>query len=238
MKVVTSSKADVTIRTNAMPSGILLRQEHINEVREGLERSGLISLTQAEVDDLQGLAFRYLFKLDEKLLNEMELSRKTLGLGSSYVALHLRTGFVGASYTENLTNWDRTSSEWESAFQCALNTADKYFGNNSLVFLATDSDEVKDFGISKYGNRIRTLRNPIVHINRVSLNRNRQKEDEKKGVLTVWVEHLLLAQAEFLVHGRSGLAWTAGQLCSLFGNNRTRSIHHKCTIRQFYYQLF
>ena len=216
----------MTLLTNAMPSGILYWQEEINEIREGLKQSGLIELSPLDLDNLQGLLFRYLFKLDEELLNEMELSRKMLGLDSSpYVALHLRTGFVGAKFTEDRPRWDRTPTVWESAFRCAINAADKHLENDSLVFLATDSDKAKDFGISVYGNRIRTLRNPIIHLDNV-IHPNR--EDEKLAILTIWVEYLLLAQAEFLVLGRSGLAWTAGQLCGLFGNNRTLSIHQDC----------
>ena len=227
LKTLSGNRRSVIIETNAMPSGILNRHEQIIEIQEGLNRSGLIGLSQEELDNLQGLAFRYLFRLDENLLKELELSKKTLGLDSSpYVALHLRTGFVGAKYTEKTSKWDRDASIWESALKCALNTADKHLGNDSLVFLATDSVEVKKLATSKHGTRIRTLQNPIIHVNRIHL--SKPSETTKKGVLTAWVEHLLLAQGEFLLRGNSGFSWTAGQVCGLVGNNRTLSIHKDC----------
>ena len=226
LRTITSNRSSVIIQTNARLSNILYMHEQINEIQEGMNRSGL-NLSSEQLNDLQGLTFRYLFRLDEKLLKEVELSKKILGLDSSpYVALHLRTGFVGANYVENLSRWDRDSSIWESAIQCALNTADMHLGNDSLVFLATDSVEVKKFATSNHGTRIRTLQNPIIHVNRIHL--SKPSETTRKGVLTVWVEFLLLAQSELLLKGDSGFSLAAGQICGLDGNHRMLSIYEDC----------
>lgn len=227
-QVIGSNSTNVIITTNMEPSSLLDPQRNGDQewIRSGLMWMGLSHLTPAELDDVVGLIFRFLFRLDSKVLEEVQVALGVLGLQDSpYTALHLRTGFAGMAHQEleRHPKLMHDISDWHSGLQCALDAADRAAAGDTgrgLVFLATDSNLVKDLAVSKYGNRVRTLRNSLIHVDRLVKQRHVATTDEAEGVVVVWVELLLLARAEVLVRGESGYSWTSGLLCGL-NNNRT-----------------
>ena len=177
-----------------------------------------------------GPAVRYLFKFNEEVIGELQLARDTLGLTGPYTALHVRTGFVGMAHKEhsNLSKLKHSSSQWAASYHCAVSTADRSLGKNSLIYLATDSDKVKDLAIHIYPHRFRTLNNALVHVDK--LPHLKQASDsletnEEEGILVVWIELFLLAQANTIVRGGSGYSWIAGHLCGL-KNDKKNNIWH------------
>lgn len=227
-RTIASNVSHVVISTNMEPSSLLNPERNGNQewILAGLKWSGLSHLTPAELNDVVGIVFRYLFSIDKKVLKEMHLATDTLGLGSSpYTALHVRTGFAGIGEYQELARHPKLEhnvSKWHFALDCALDTANRRGngsrqGNGSVVFLAADSNLVKDIAISKYGHRIRTLRNTLVHVDKLPRD-HVLSSTEREGILVTWVEFLLLAQAEVLVRGDSGYSWTAGVLCGPYGN--------------------
>ena len=232
-RVIGSNSTNVIITTNLEPSALLDPQRSGDQewIRSGLVWTGLSHLTPAELDNVVGLVFRFLFRIDDKVLEEMQVALGVLGLQSPYTALHLRTGFAGMAHQElkRHPKLMHDTSDWHSGLQCALSVADKMTGDNGsgLVFLATDSNLVKDLATAKYGHRVHTLRNSLIHVDKVAKQSHVVSTDEAEGMVVVWVELLLLARAEVLVRGESGYSWTAGLLCGL-NDNRTVLINH-CT---------
>ena len=79
-----------------------------------------------------------------------------------------------------------------------MSTADKFIGNNSLIFLATDSNVVKEMAVNCYGSRFKTLNNHLVHSGFIKGRRNVLKM-EKEGILYGLVDLILLAESHVLV---------------------------------------
>lgn len=225
-RVIGSNLTHVVLSTNLEPSSLLdsERSGNQNWIRAGLSWSGLSHLTPTDLDDTVGVIFRYLFTLRSELWAEVQSAKAALGLlpPVPYVALHLRTGFAGMEHHAELVRHPKLEhnvSVWHSDLECAMRTADTYLGNDSVVFLATDSNLVKDLALARYGARIRTLRNSLVHLDKLGKNSTLQlSAAEKEGVLVVWVEFLLLAQAEVLVRRESGYSWIAGLISGMHGN--------------------
>ena len=183
----------------------------------GLKQAGLLYLSRFEFDNIVGLIFRYLFQLNNGLLKEVSRAKEVLQLhGQPYIGIHIRTGFVGVKQVNDFNNFKQTKDEldWKTALQCAVEVANKFFGSSSPIFLATDSNLVKDMAIRIHGTRFRTLNNYLLHIDQI----NRTKEPEhlqKEGALYTLVDLILLAQSYVQVRGLSGFAWLASLICGL-----------------------
>ena len=233
-RIIASNKTNVIISTNLEPCSLLDSKRNGNQdwIRSGLIWSGLAHLLPSDLDDTVGLVFRYLFKLREDILDEVMAAREVLGLMGPYTALHLRTGFASMNHHEELMRHPKLQqnvSVWQTVLHCAVKAANHFLGNNSLVYLATDSNLVKEMAVTQYPQRFRTLKNSLVHVDKLGKSQHQQLEprEEGEGVVVVWVELLILAQAKVLVKGESGYSWTSGLLCGMHGN-RTISTT-KCT---------
>ena len=214
------SEQHVVISTNLMPSEAVKRFPTINQSWL-LDLFDLAELSGHDLDDFTGVVFRYLFKIDNRLLEEVSKAKKALNLknGLLYTAIHIRTGFSGVLFNSeiNKKRFLRKKHQWKAALECAMLTADKFVGNNSLIFLATDSNVVKEMAINTYGSRFKTLSNHLVHIDSIKGKRNFLKM-EKEGILYGLVDLILLAESHVLVRGRSGFSWFSGNLCRPLSN--------------------
>ena len=214
------SKQHVVIATNLMPSHTVKKFPTINQSWL-LDLFDLVELSDHDLDDFTGLAFRYLFKLDSRLLEEVSKAKKALNLKNSllYTAIHIRTGFSGVLYGSEIYHrrFLKGKRQWKAALECAISTADKFVGNNSLIFLATDSNVVKEMAVNCYGSRFKTLKNNLVHSDSIKGRRNVLKM-EKEGILLGLVDLILLAESHVLVEGISGFSWLAGTLCRPLSN--------------------
>lgn len=229
-RVIGSNQTHVVISTNLEPSSLLDGERSGDQewIRAGLQWSGLSHLSPTQLDDIMGVAFRYLFRLKTELWEEVELAREVLGLASPtpYTALHVRTGFAGMSHHVELVRHPKLEHNitvWQSSLKCAFQTADRRLGNGSVLFLATDSYLVKDMAVALYGARVRTLRNYLLHVDKLEKESSLELgASEREGVWVVWVEFLLLAQAEVLVRADSGYSVVAGLVAGMDGN---RTVH-------------
>lgn len=217
LQVIVGSHPLVAIRTNLLPSGLLYGRvpKSVQWIKEGLASLGLDQLTRFEFDQLMGVAFRYLFKFSSEIVKEMAAARSTLGLagGLSYVGVHIRTGFIG-SKTEVQPHHYKLSQnpkQWTLAFKCAL----KVFDNQEMVpiFLATDSNTVKDIALREYGDRVRSLNDTVVHVDNFRPPPGKVTKVVKEGVMSVWVELVMLAEAHTVVMGKSGYSFLGQSLC-------------------------
>ena len=82
---------------------------------------GLHLLTKAEMNEILGIAFRYLFQFRNDLLQIMNSAKHRLALDKQkYVSVHIRTGFVGTNHLERTTSpkFIRKEDQWEKMLQC------------------------------------------------------------------------------------------------------------------------
>ena len=219
LKIISGKKQYVVMVTN-MEVSLISNLSKANQVwlREGFDLAGLSQLSNHELDDILGLVFRYLFKLDKQLLKEVSKAKKKLGLTDQrYVGLHIRSGFFKMKSGQEGSHPKLLVGEnnWKTALQCAVSTANKFIGNESLIFLATDSNFVKEMASKLHGPRFRTLQQNIDHVDRVKSN---SKNKNTAAAMTTLVDLLLLAESYVQVRGASGYSWVAGLLCGPLPN--------------------
>ena len=170
LKSIGGKRRDIFLATNLEPYKLLSSKKRnlgIQWIVNGLTNTGLGDFRPEDMDGLLGPVFNYLFRLDSNLLDKVNQARSILGLeGNPYVGVHVRTGFAGAKFQEPDKNPKlvRQQHSWEEILECAVRTADRLLGNDSLIFLACDSIMVKDIAHRRYGQRIRTIHNKLMQM--------------------------------------------------------------------------
>ena len=187
-------------------------------IRKALKAVGLSPLMKQRnfFDQLSGVIFRFLFTLPGNLVADAKHLEKSFGLQSrNYVSVHIRTGFVGSVFEEKTNTTpkkiQKNKDSWDDKMKCSLKLANERVGKNSLVFLATDSHNVKELALKKYSRRIRTL--PIKNIVH-SDHSNTWKGVDSSAFRDMWTDILLLAKGKLIVLSHSGFSRFALQLCS------------------------
>ena len=214
-----------------------LELELINEQKnkpqwliDELKRTGLNTLTNREINQLLGTAIRYLFVFRDDVIPKVNDAMHSIGLdGRKYVAVHVRTGFVGSnlekSESANHQKCIRKKEQWEQILNCAVSVANSNSGQNSSIFLATDSKLVKDLAAKKFGSRFKTLDVVLTHVDRIDKIHG-PGTVEREGIMSAWVDFFLLAQSYAQVRASGDRIWGSGfdlgasHLCGLPSNRR------------------
>ena len=208
----------IALQSNMFPSSLVYGRVPVSMdwIKQGMDTLGLNKLSQFEINEVMGLAFRYLFTFSKEIVAETDEARRILGLvNQAYVGVHLRTGFEGSKSHEenNHPKLIKDRWQWEATLNCAYTHATDRLGKNALLFLATDSALVKAMALQKYKDRVRSLNNSVIHIDDFTPPPEEVGDFEKEGVMSVWVELVLLAEAHSLIIGRSGFSFLAQSLC-------------------------
>ena len=193
---------------------------------------------------LCGELLRYLFTFSQEVLEKVEQAQKQIGIfDTPYVGVHIRTGFFGTEFQEvgkfSRFKITRADNKWQSTMNCSTRLASKLLTPNAPVYLATDSYLVKTQAAKGNGTQIRSINMMLQHVALLGeskakkhkqssvpdTNMNLTSEpDEIQGISTLsgvdgymatWVDFLLLARADILVHSISGFSTIAGQFCSI-----------------------
>ena len=206
-------------------------------IMSGLNRLGLgdiLSLSGSKYMKesstfISGRILRFLFKFSPDVLSMVEEVQKSLGIlrHQRYLAVHIRTGFLGNKYEEsghlNPLRVYRSNATWLNTLDCSLRLANHLIGPDSLIFLASDSYVVKDLISRRYGNRIRTANVTLQHVQYIG---NKRQDVRMDGFMATWIDFLLLARSYVVVHSISGFSNIAGRFCS---NPRHYCVPHcKC----------
>ena len=205
---------------------------------DGLKRTGLNTLTNEEINQLFGIALRYLFMFRDDVIPKVNDAKHSMGLDMhKYVAVHVRTGFVGSnlekSESANQRKCIRKKEQWEQMLNCAVHVANSNTGRNSSIFLATDSKLVKDLAAKKYGSHFKTLDVVLTHVDRLD-KKHGPSTAEREGLMSAWVDFFLLAQSYAQVRVGSDWVWGSGfdlgssHLCGLPSNRRFNGLKN-CT---------
>ena len=67
--------------------------------------------------------------------------------------------------------------------KCAVTIADKSLEHSSLIFLATDSNKVKEMAVATYGMRFRSLNNTLIHVGTWDKQMKKPHRQEQEGAL-------------------------------------------------------
>ena len=222
MKAIGSNLTKVAISSNLELDAVKQQKVTPQWLIDGMNRTGLHVLTNEEIKEIFGIAFRYLFQMGRNLSLILNTAEHQLGLDiHKYVAVHIRTGFVELARPENW-RWSKfiQRKQWEQALMCAVSMANSSVGSNSLIFLATDSKSVKDLAARMYGSQYKTLNVKPVHLDFMDKHTG-PNTAAVEGVLSAWVDFFLLAQSYVLVktgsdsHKGSGFDVGASQLCAI-----------------------
>ncbi len=237
LSVIESNETNIILSTNFDPSSLLNKDRNGNDpewLLTGMQWHGLSDLSMDELNDIVGITFRYLFKFDKLVYRELAAAARVMKLTRTpYIAVHVRTGFADTPPYEELMHHPKllqNDSEWREALQCAVNVANRYPGkNNTFIYLSTDSKLVKQIALGKYGMRIRTLNNVLLHVDRLDKDPHPVWADETEGLISVWVEFLLLARGRMLVRGESTYSRIAGLLCGMYKESRNVKHFRNCS---------
>ena len=222
MKAIGNKMAKVAISSNIELEAVKKQIVAPQWLIDGMNRTGVDVLTDIEIKNIFGIAFRYLFQMGRNVSLMVNSTKDRLGLNiHKYVAVHIRTGFVGSAHLEDI-RWSKfiKRKHWEQVLMCAVSMANTSVGSNSPIFLATDSKAVKDLAARMYGSRYKTLNFIPVHLDRLDKHSG-PKTAADKGILSTWVDFFLLAQSYVLVkagsysNSGSGFNIGASQLCGI-----------------------
>ncbi len=169
----------------------------------------------------QGELIRYLFSFSQDVLRKVNEAQKSMSIFNvSYIGVHIRTGFYGTQYQENLgirifkMKIFRKEDTWYSTLNCSLRLSDKS-PDKIPLYLATDSYQVKQLATKQYGNRVKSLNMTLQHV-AIPFKEGAGDVSTLSGVdgfMATWIDFLLLARSEVLVHPISGFSTIAGMFC-------------------------
>ena len=218
LESVMGSRTWIALRTNMFPSSLVYGsvEAAVDWIKQGMETLGLDKLSPLEINKVMGLAFRCLFTFSKEIVAEIDQARQVLGLNNwRYVGVHLRTGFEGSENQResNHPKLIKNRKQWEAMLNCAYTHAVDILGKNALLFLATDSHLVKDMALQKYKDRVRTLNDSVIHTEHFKPRPEEVGDYEREGVMSIWVDLVLLAEAHSVIMGRSGYSFLAQSLC-------------------------
>ena len=224
MNAIGSNLTKVAISTNLELEAVNKQILRPQWLIDGMKRTGLDVLTNKDINEIFGIAFRYLFQMGKDLSLAVNSAEHLLGLDKKkYVAVHVRAGFAGSAHPEKrrVAKILREREQWEQMLLCAVSMANVNVGSDSLIFLATDSKIVKDLAARMYGSRFKTLNVTLTHTRRIELN-----IASIEGLLSSLVDFFLLAQSYVIVKAGSdwingsGFSIGASQLCGIPGGQR------------------
>ena len=144
-------------------------------MHKALQEIGFVALLtdkkqKIPVNFLSGELLRYLFHFKRSVVDGVDQVQKQLGLdaGNPYLAVHMRTGFLGMKQEEsghfNSDKIYRSPEDWERTLTCSVSLSNKLFGSKSVIFLATDSEKVKELAMEKYSERFVMINVTLQHV--------------------------------------------------------------------------
>ena len=168
--------------------------------------------------------FTYLFKFSKDLVKRVEAYQRQLGFyNQDYLAVHLRTGFMGTPDQEKFVTRYIHSGwkffyhdwEWDCILKHAIHLRDEVLGPDKPIYLSTDSSLVRTKVDTVYRNHHIVYGNlSLVHsrFNHKSCGSMAHDESAVEGHLAMWLDFFLLGSAKVLVHPDSSFSVNAAFL--------------------------
>lgn len=213
LNIIGSSRLWIAVETNMLPSSLVHHRvpKSIEWIKKAMVSLGLDGLSQFEFDSLMGIAFRYLFRFSDEIARELASARTVLGLTNlTYVGIHVRTGHFNKNFIESHYKLNTSPKQWEKVLNCSKSA----IKHKVPLFVATDSTEMKEYAVHNYGSIVRSLNNSVIHVN-IVFDKTSQAltTAQREGIKSMWIELVLLAEADTVVMGKSGYSFFAQGLC-------------------------
>ena len=125
MKAIGGNLTKVAISSNLELEAVRKQIFKPQWLVDGMKRTGLDVITNKDINEIFGIAFRYLFQMGRDLSLIVNSAKHLLELDTDkYVAVHVRAGFVGSAHPEGrATKILSTRKQWEQMLLCAVNMA-------------------------------------------------------------------------------------------------------------------
>ena len=156
-------------------------------------------LTKFTVSDLFESVLSYLFILTQSLQKGLDKFRNEHVKGNKTVCVHYRAG-KNPTIPNDAPRWgDKYLNE-------VWNFLSKYNKSGHVIYIASDSEQVKLTGRSKFPERVIDLKGKITHVDRS------QDDKECNGFKTAIMEHHFLQRCDVALFTPSGYGRTAAIL--------------------------
>ena len=92
------NSVNIAMNTNFELEFIKITKNRPQWLIDGVKKTGLDGLSNREINELFGIAFRYLFQFRDDVIPIVNAAKHSMSLNEqNYVAVHVRTGFMGSS---------------------------------------------------------------------------------------------------------------------------------------------
>ena len=158
---------------------------------------------------LLSVLHQFLFKVSEDVGTASARVMEDLNLRPlKFISIHIRTGFMSTIGESVEPRYATTETSWRAMVSFALKMANKSFGNENLIYVASDDQKPKDWITRTYGLRIRTLNVRPVHVTRTITATDNEYFHN-------WIELSILAQSYSIVRTSGGFSDVASHMCSM-----------------------
>ena len=191
-------------------------------------------LLQYILESRNGIALHYmlstihnfLFRNQQQVENLTNAALKKLRLQSHrFVAVHIRTGFKNSFLGEiqlkrkffEGVRFARTEDSWRQMIECGIEIADREFGKNSTLLIASDDQEPKDWAATEYTSRVTMLDIKPVHVDlRTTKLLGMGSGGSSDAYLDTWMELSVMSRAAAIVSIHSGFTEVASHMGSIY----------------------
>lgn len=162
--------------------------------------------------------FTSLFQFSHGIIAQVRNNQKSINIyNKNYLALHLRTGFLGEEDQEKYvtrflhSGWKLFyhEKEWDCLIRHAIHLRDQMLGHNAVIYLSTDSHFVKDKVRSSYNDKNIIFSSLTGTHTRFSHSRCQTND---QGHSALWNDFIMLADAKVIIHPDSSFSVNAGFL--------------------------
>ena len=155
---------------------------------------------------LVGCAFDFLFERTPAFERTLSVARESLNFKPDVprIGIHIRMGDASSFHPGS---FDERTANFKNFFTCAKKLEKAILGNSNFSrghikwFLATDNNEVKQYALRTYPDKVVSLSVKVEHIN--------VHEPTFEGMQGVLLDHFLLSECDFLVLSDSSFSKTA-----------------------------
>jgi hypothetical protein len=187
------TNASVDIQANLFLREDLLRDQAC--VKDYLIKHGVHDTSQQL--DMYRHAYSALFRPSRQLKEGVQQVQKSMSLGQTYIAIHIRTG-RGKAFVDLLTEANDEST-WPRYLECAHLFRDALHQPQAQLFLAADTESAKE-NLQAMDSSIRTRDTEIFHID---ITQSSELANEQQAYLDVFIDIQLLVDATCLVKSPS-----------------------------------
>lgn len=150
------------------------------------------------IRQMMGCSFYYLFKKSDKLQKGLDEWKEKLGYYENIViAIHIREGDTVFHHNRGDKRF-KDSKQIDACFDCAAKVEkrieEKYKTKKIIWFLAADSEKMRTYAKTKYGDKVKYITGPVEHVGHPS------KGNEDAGHFSMFLDYFLMQEADYRLY--------------------------------------